>query len=142
MDTLNVMFVYNLLMDTEISRSKIRKRKAALNVSFCVKKEKNTVYKKVTYTNSTCIRLYPLPLLYSHPVKFTISKSSNSFDCNYVNYCRVFIFRTRSSHRVFVIIHEITLAFTFPPVYASQNYALLFRLIKHFVHFHVHFKNS
>lgn len=43
------MFVYYSLMDTESScKSKVRKRKAALNVSFCVKKERNTVYQKVS----------------------------------------------------------------------------------------------
>lgn len=42
------MFVYNSLMDTDSStKYKIRKRKAALNVSFCVKKERDSVYQKV-----------------------------------------------------------------------------------------------
>lgn len=49
---LSVMFVYYPLMDTESScKAKVRKRKAALNVSFCVKKERNTVYQKVRITD-------------------------------------------------------------------------------------------
>lgn len=42
------MVVPFLLMDTESSsKPKARKRKAALNVSFSVKKERNTIYQKV-----------------------------------------------------------------------------------------------